>query len=116
MTTAWHALPLCLQATQRRHVLFADDEEQIGLLVKRLLERAGHDVECVENGEQAWARIAANPTLFDFVVIDQQMPGYSGLELVEKLSAIGYAGKIIIQSGRLTAEEESAFRALPVHR
>jgi two-component system sensor histidine kinase RpfC len=97
-------------------VLFADDEEQIGLVVKRLLERAGHKVECVENGDDAWNRVAANPHFFDFVVIDQQMPGCSGLELVDRLLSIGYAGKIIIQSGRLTPAEESAFRARPVHR
>ncbi len=109
---AWHFLSL--EPAHGRHVLCADDHEQIGELVKRLLERSGHVVECVSNGQQAWDRIAEDPRHFDVVVTDHQMPGVTGLELAGKLRASGYAGKIIIQSCRLTAAEENAFRALAV--
>lgn len=99
-----------------RHVLCADDHEQIALLTKCLLEKAGHVVECVGDGRAAWDRLAADPARFDVVVVDHQMPHVSGLELTERLRAIGFTGKIIIQSCRLTADEETAFRALAVDR
>ncbi len=84
--------------------------------MKRLLERAGHQVESVADGQEAWDRLSANPADYDFVVTDHQMPNLSGLELVEKLRATGFAGKIIIQTCQLTAPEEDAFRALAVDR
>jgi CheY-like chemotaxis protein len=112
--SAWHFLSL--SGPQSRRVLCADDHEQITLLMKRLLERAGHIVECVSNGQQAWERITAEPDAFDVIVTDHQMPQVSGLELAAKLRAIGFAGKIIIQSCRLTTDEENAFRALAVDR
>ena len=111
---AWHLFSF--SPAGRRQILCADDHEQIAHLVKILLERAGHFVECVSNGQQAWERIAANPARFDVVVTDHQMPHVTGLELAAKLRAIGYTGKIIIQSCRLSTEEETAFRALEVDR
>ncbi len=109
---AWHFFSPACRA--RRNVLCADDHDQIALLVQRLLERAGHHVECVSDGQQAWERIAAAPDHFDVVVTDHQMPHISGLELAARLRAIGFAGKIIIQSCRLSLAEESAYRALAV--
>lgn len=109
---AWHFPSPAWRA--RRNVLCADDHDQIAQLVQRLLERAGHHVECVSDGQQAWERIAAAPDHFDVIVTDHQMPHLSGLELAAKLRAIGFAGKIIIQSCRLSSAEESAYRALAV--
>jgi CheY-like chemotaxis protein len=100
----------------RRHILCADDHEQIAMLMKRLLERAGHHVESVTDGQEAWKRLSADPTSYDFVVTDHQMPNLSGLQLVEKLRATGFAGKIIIQTCQLSPPEENAFRALAVDR
>ena len=84
--------------------------------MKRLLERAGHHVESVTDGQEAWKRLSADPTSYDFVVTDHLMPNLSGLQLVEKLRATGFAGKIIIQTCHLSAPEEDAFRALAVDR
>jgi CheY-like chemotaxis protein len=111
VTSSFSVSPL-----RERTVLCADDHEQIATLAKRLLERAGHHVECVSDGRQAWDRIAAAPAHFDVVVIDQQMPHITGLELTARLRAIGFPGKIIIQSSRLTHDEECAFRAFAVDR
>lgn len=109
---AWHLpFPAC---RARHNVLCADDHDQIALIMQRLLERAGHHVECVSDGQQAWERIAAAPAHFDVIVTDHQMPHLSGLELAARLRAIGFSGKIIIQSGRLSPAEESAYRALAV--
>jgi CheY-like chemotaxis protein len=113
---AGHFFPTPLFGSRHRHVLCVDDHEQIALLVKRLLERAGHIVECVSDGREAWAKLSAEPERFDVVVTDHRMPHLTGFELAERLRKIGYAGKIFIQSCRLTAEEETAFRAVGVDR
>jgi putative two-component system response regulator len=62
-----------------------DDEPARGLLV-RILEREGYRITAVEDSEQAHERIAEAP--FDLIVCDVDLPGESGLALVEK--ALGH--------------------------
>ena len=85
-------------------------------LVREVLERAGHEVVCVSDGRQAWDRVRANPAYFDAIVTDFQMPAMNGLELVRNLRGIRFAGKIIVQSARVTAQEEAEFIRLGIHR
>lgn len=83
--------------------------------LEHLLRQHGHHVVRAADGEEAWTRMAPNPAAFDVVMTDHQMPRLSGLQLVKRLRAIGYQGIIIVHSGGLTMEEESAYRKLGVH-
>ena len=85
-------------------------------VLKKALSGAGHDVECVFDGQAAWERLSANPLAFDVLITDHQMPHLSGLELVRKLRETAFAGWIIVESGNLTPELEDAFRTLVVDR
>jgi len=68
-------------------VLVVDDEplSRMALvnLLKQRVDVENYDV--AENAEQALTRLAANP--FDVLLLDIHMPGLSGLQLVERLSA-----------------------------
>ena len=99
---------------RRLRVLCADDHAEMARLVKLVLERQGHEVLCVPDGRAAWESIAANPRLFDVVVTDHHMPELSGLELVYRLRDLGFTGKIFVQSARLSAADERAYRQLGV--
>ncbi len=90
---------------RRQRVLCADDFGQMADLMRVILERAGHEVVCVANGREAWERVRANPAFFDVVVTDHQMPEMNGLELVQRLRAIRFSGKIIIESSALQPAE-----------
>jgi len=95
-------------------VLCAEDDESIAHLLKRLLEHAGHRVECVEGGLEALDRIVSDLTAFDLLVTDHQMPGLSGLGLVSKLRDTAFCGIIIVHSSALPESQAAAYRALAV--
>jgi two-component system sensor histidine kinase RpfC len=62
-------------------VLVADDNRVNRAVTAKILERAGHTVDLVEDGEQALD--ALNSNAYDFVLLDVNMPVMSGLEAVK---------------------------------
>jgi CheY-like chemotaxis protein len=64
-------------------ILLADDSVTAQNMGKKILSEAGHDVVTVSNGAAAAKKIAEIKP--DLVLLDVFMPGYSGLELCERL-------------------------------
>ncbi|MGE5146499.1 MAG: ATP-binding protein, partial [Candidatus Eiseniibacteriota bacterium] len=62
-------------------VLVADDNRVNRAVTAKILERAGHTVDLVEDGEQALDALNSKP--YDFVLLDVNMPVMSGLEAVK---------------------------------
>jgi DNA-binding response OmpR family regulator len=67
-------------------VLVADDDDDMRALVAAVLVAAGHTVDDVPDGADAWA-ICEREAPPEFVVLDWQMPGMSGIEVCERLRA-----------------------------
>jgi CheY-like chemotaxis protein len=61
-------------------ILVIDDEASVRDLLLRVLEDAGHEVVVVETGEAALMKIAKKP--FDLLVVDKNLPGMSGLDVL----------------------------------
>ena len=89
-------------------VLVVDDDETIGDVVRRYLERDGLAVEVVADGTAAVARALADPP--DAVVLDLMLPGMSGLDVCRQLRASGTGGSVPIVM--LTALGEESDRVL----
>jgi two-component system chemotaxis response regulator CheY len=66
-------------------VLVVDDESNMRLLIRMILESAGYEV--VEAAHGAAALMWVKASRFDLVVTDLMMPVMSGRELVERLRA-----------------------------
>jgi two-component system response regulator AtoC len=66
-----------------RQVLIVDDEENIRLFLRTLLEKKGYAVTTAETAERALALAEAEPP--DYVLADVKMPGMSGIELCREL-------------------------------
>jgi CheY-like chemotaxis protein len=72
-------LPRTETATPRHlRVLLAEDTPVNQTLALRILEKQGHSVHVVENGQAALQALAQQP--FDLVLMDVQMPVMDGLE------------------------------------
>ena len=65
------------------HTLIADDHPANRMVLRRLLEKAGHHVEEVESGDEVLALLTERD--FDAVLIDLHMPGVSGLDIMREV-------------------------------
>lgn len=104
-------------------LLIADDQPANVSVLRKLLEKAGHQVQAVDNGEAVLDAIET--TTYDAVIIDLHMPGVSGIDVIRQ-SRVMHAGRqqipFIVLSADVTArtiaETESAgahvFLAKPV--
>ncbi|MGV8931546.1 MAG: ATP-binding protein [Luteimonas sp.] len=63
-------------------ILVADDQPANLMVMRRLLEKAGHRSQVVDDGEDVLTAIETQG--FDAVIIDLHMPGISGLEVVKQ--------------------------------
>jgi two-component system sensor histidine kinase/response regulator len=81
--------PVALRTRPR--VLVAEDNAVNQLVVVRLLERLGCDVEVAANGQSALERFAA--ARFDLVLMDCYMPEMDGFEATTRMRAIDREGE-----------------------
>lgn len=66
-------------------VAIVDDDDEVREVLRTLLESAGHSVDTYRSGTQFLAE--ARPEEVACLVIDQRMPGMTGLELISTLNA-----------------------------
>jgi two-component system, NtrC family, response regulator AtoC len=71
---------------RRGSVLLVDDEEKILKRLGRALRDDGHDVVEASSAREAQRHLADRP--FDLFVVDNVMPGMSGLELLRDVTAL----------------------------
>ncbi len=75
-----------------RKILLADDSVTAQNMGRKILADAGYEVITVNNGSAALKKIAeAKP---DLIVLDVYMPGYSGLEVCQRLKEVPETSRI----------------------
>ena len=67
-------------------ILVVEDEIHIQRLIKLVLEKQSHQVDCVGSGEEALEFLLKVPKL-DLILLDIMMPGIDGLQVLRKLKA-----------------------------
>ena len=75
-----------------RKILLADDSVTAQNMGRKILADAGYEVITVNNGSAALKKIAE--TKPDLIVLDVYMPGYSGLEVCQRLKEAGETARI----------------------
>jgi CheY-like chemotaxis protein len=78
-------------------ILLVEDEEQVRVMLRTVLETAGHDVQEATNGEEAITKYHQNPA--DLIVTDIVMPEKEGIETIITLRKSNPELKIIAMSG-----------------
>jgi len=84
-----------------RKILLADDSVTAQNMGRKILADAGYEVIAVNNGSAALKKIAELKP--DLVVLDVYMPGYSGLEVCQRLKESGETARIpvLLSVGKL---------------
>lgn len=80
-------------------VLFVEDEPEIRMLGKILLDGLGYRVFLAENGLDALKRFQTDPESFDIVVADQYTPNMTGYSLFKKLHKLNPTLPFLITTG-----------------
>ena len=84
-----------------RKILLADDSVTAQNMGRKILADAGYEVITVNNGSAALKKIAEQKP--DLIVLDVYMPGYSGLEVCQRLKEAGDTARtpILLTVGKL---------------
>ena len=89
-------------------VLYMEDDAAQARLVQKCLERCGYVVDLAGDGAAGLAACEANR--YDAVIVDQTMPGLSGLEVIRTMTARGKYPPIVMVTG--TGNERIAVEAM----
>ena len=75
-----------------------------------------HDFEVVtaSHGIEALMKFQAHAGDFAAILTDNDMPKMNGPTLVKNLRGLGYRGRILVMSGRLSVSDGRAYRDLQV--
>src|SRR5258708_40332947 len=79
-----HGEAIALTASSSRLLVVDDDADNRDMLSRHLVHH-GYSVEVAESGQEALEKIEA--AHYDLVLLDQMMPGMSGLDLLRLLRA-----------------------------
>ena len=66
-------------------ILVVEDEQHLADGLRFNLEAEQHDVDVVDNGEDALERLTAEPDRYDLVILDVMLPGIDGFGVVAEL-------------------------------
>ena len=92
----------------RLKILFADDEPALQELMSLEVPRMGHDVTVCPDGATAVAALELNT--YDCIIVDLDMPGMSGIQVIGKCKEMSPDTDAVILTGK--ASFESARDAL----
>ena len=89
-------------------ILVVDDEVRIRDFLRVALTRSGYQVTTVPSASQALSEVASQ--IFDLILLDIQMPGESGVSLLEKVRKSQNRVPVVVFSGMITSETEKELR------
>ena len=102
------SMPAHCETGPRRRILVVEEEPDLRRLNAEVLKRSGYDVDIAEDGNAGWKALHAvrhAPESYDLLITDHEMPGLTGLALIQKARAASIALPVIMATGRLLPEE-----------
>jgi CheY-like chemotaxis protein len=95
-------------------ILVVEDEKAVGHMIAMVLGGPASKVARARNGWEALIKIGVTARPFDVVITDHRMPRMTGLQLVRRLRAQNFGGKILVLSAHLSDENIRAYEELSV--
>ncbi len=85
-------------------ILVVEDDTQIAEVIRSSLELEGHIVKVIHHGIEAQQFILAHPA--DLIILDWDLPGLSGLEILKDFRAFGGQGPVLMLTGHSAVEDK----------
>ena len=108
---------LMTEGDHARRVLVAEDSDMNRQVFKGILEYMGLDVNFANNGIEALKRLKEE--VFDLLIVDIQMPGMSGFEVINRCESL-LSGRsrmpVVVVTGDVTKEVQDECNELGVDR
>ena len=84
------------ESKKQPRILIVDDDEALLLLFSMALECSDYHNDCASGGEEALKMLSENT--YDLVLLDLQMPGVNGLEVLSRMRKRGDLTRVVIVS------------------
>ncbi len=81
---------------EKKRILLVDDEEGIQLLYREEFEEEGFEVISCYNGVEALEKFSQDPP--DLVILDINMPGMNGIEVLRRMKEMNPDLPVILSS------------------
>jgi CheY-like chemotaxis protein len=91
-------------------LLVVDDDVSVSKLLRAIFDCDGWDVANAASGEECLRMVRADPP--DVIVLDNMMPGLTGVETARQLRRDGFDKPIVLFSAYVDPDLESAAREL----
>ncbi len=116
VSLADHYRKLTASTQSGLRILVAEDNETNRRVLQGLLERIGHVVTLAQDGEAALDLLADSGKHFDLLILDHNMPGRSGLEVLQAHRFLSPTDPLptIILTADATPEAQAIYRAAGV--
>ena len=103
-------------AAEPYRIAIVDDDSAVLDALRFSLSLEGFDVDTYSNGGEFFAAISTSTHLPACVILDERMPGMTGLEIATRLHAEGCATPIIMFSGAVDRKLETRAFSLDISR
>lgn len=87
------------------NIMIIDDETMVLKLLTAMLVRKDHTPLCFSNPKEALEDYKKNSKDIDLIIVDYNMPGMSGIDLLNEMAQISPVVKALISSGDIDNEE-----------
>jgi len=86
-------------------IMVVDDEATVGLVLARTLDALGHRCFVYPTAQLAWKAFSDGQGDIDLLITDMQMPGMSGLELLQAVRVKNSRLPVIVMSGSVHQDD-----------
>jgi DNA-binding response OmpR family regulator len=86
-------------------ILVVEDEQHLADGLRFNLEAEQHEVDLVDNGEEALQRLTADPSRYDLVILDVMLPGIDGFAVATQLRAARRFVPVLMLTARGRSED-----------
>jgi PAS domain S-box-containing protein len=92
-----------LRRGQGQRILLLDDETALSVVFGKLLRQLSYEVITTNIASEAIRFVRENPTQFDLVITDMNMPEFDGLEVARQIRSIRPDLPVVLASGYISS-------------